>query len=460
MKILRKLIVLLALAVIITGCSKEPENNYLGNLKVSYTVKLDGKDVPRAKFEFFYGRALTKFLNQYYNAFDEDYGSMVSFSIEEDINDLKNQDCTVEGYKDKSWEDYFAIQAKNDLHEVEALLKGAKANGYKISKEDNKKAQSVYGELENYCQENNIVFDDYLHSTFGLEITKEKLINYYEEVELASRYAATLLKEPTDQEVEQYYQANKDDIDTVDIRYFAFSKEDIDKAKQFADDVKSEEDFKRLAIEYSDDSKKASYQNNDFSLRKDLRKADLPEYLQSVLFDQKLPVGTVKVVEGDTSYDVAMLVARNQPVYRQASISTIYLDARESNNDTLTSKKMNACKSFADNLLQDFIANTDKSIEKFHEYNSKYADDKNNQGDYNNISKGDSTKEIANWVFDESRKYGDLQVLSSTYGYTIVYFREFGGIDYFERSKELAKDALYDQKLADLKDDIKVEFNK
>lgn len=460
MKILRKLLVLLALAVIITGCSKEPENNYLGNLKVSYTVKLDGKDVPRAKFEFFYGRALTEFLNQYYNAFDEDYGSMVSFSIEEDINDLKNQDCTVEGYKDKSWEEYFAIQAKNDLHEVEALLKGAKANGYKISKEDNKKAQSVYGELENYCQENNIVFDDYLHSTFGLEITKEKLINYYEEVELATRYAATLLKEPTDQEVEQYYQANKDDIDTVDIRYFVFSKEDKDKAMQFADDVKSEEDFKRLAIEYSDDSKKASYQNNDLTLRKDLRKADLPEYLQSVLFDQALASNSVKVVEGDTSFDVVMLVARVQPKYRQANISTIYLDARESNNDTLTSKKMNACKSFADNLLQDFIDNTDKSIEKFHEYNSKYADDKNNQGDYNNISKGDSTKEIANWVFDESRKYGDLKVLSSTYGYTIVYFREFGGIDYFERSKELAKDALYDQKISDLKDDIKVEFNK
>ena len=57
--------------------------------------------------------------------------------------------------------------------------------------------------------------------------------------------------------------------------------------------------------------------------------------------------------------------------------------------------------------------------------------------DYDNISK-DSTIEIANWVFDESRQVGDLEVLMILC-YTIVYFREFGGIDYFERAKVLAK---------------------
>ena len=60
MKILKKLMILLVLAALIIGCSKEPENNYLGNLKVGYTMKLDDKEVPKAKFEFFYGRALTK----------------------------------------------------------------------------------------------------------------------------------------------------------------------------------------------------------------------------------------------------------------------------------------------------------------------------------------------------------------------------------------------------------------
>ena len=55
MKILKKLMILLVLAALIIGCSKEPENNYLGNLKVGYTMKLDDKEVPKAKFEFFYG---------------------------------------------------------------------------------------------------------------------------------------------------------------------------------------------------------------------------------------------------------------------------------------------------------------------------------------------------------------------------------------------------------------------
>lgn len=456
MKILKKLMILLVLAALIIGCSKEPENNYLGNLKVGYTMKLDDKEVPKAKFEFFYGRALTKYLNQYYSAFSDDYASIVDFNIEKDINDLKNQDCTVTGYTDKSWEYYFADQAKKDILEVEALVRGAKTAGYQINADDKKKARSTFGELESYCKENKIDFEDYLHSTFGLEATKDNLISYYEEANLASRYAAVLLKEPTDEEVEQYYLANKNDIDTINIRYFAFAKDDKAKADEFAQKIRSEADFKQMAVDYSSDDKKIYYQNNDLSLRQDLRKSDLPEYLQSVLFDQALPINSVRVVEGDSSIDVVMLVAREQPVYRQASISTVYLDARETDTDNLTTEKMNTCKEFADNLLQDFMNNTDRSIDKFHEYNSKYADDKNNQGDYDNISKGDSTIEIANWVFDESRQVGDLEVLMSNYGYTIVYFRGFGGIDYFERAKVLAKEATYDKQLNDLKRNIKV----
>ena len=80
--------ILLVLAALIIGCSKEPENNYLGNLKVGHTMKLDDKEVPKAKFEFFYGRALTKYLNQYYSAFSDDYASIVDFNIEKDINDF------------------------------------------------------------------------------------------------------------------------------------------------------------------------------------------------------------------------------------------------------------------------------------------------------------------------------------------------------------------------------------
>ena len=68
--------------------------------------------------------------------------------------------------------------------------------------------------------------------------------------------------------------------------------------------------------------------------------------------------------------------------------------------------------------------NTDRSIDKFHEYNSKYADDKNNQGDYDNISKGDSTIEIANWVFLINSNKLRFEVLMNNYGYTIVYLED------------------------------------
>lgn len=52
MKILKKLMILLVLAALIIGCSKEPENNYLGNLKVGYTMKLDIKRCQKQNLSF------------------------------------------------------------------------------------------------------------------------------------------------------------------------------------------------------------------------------------------------------------------------------------------------------------------------------------------------------------------------------------------------------------------------
>ena len=41
-----------------------------------------------------------------------------------------------------------------------------KTAGYQINADDKKKARSTFGELESYCKENKIDFEDYLHSTF------------------------------------------------------------------------------------------------------------------------------------------------------------------------------------------------------------------------------------------------------------------------------------------------------
>lgn len=453
-----KWITLLGLSFCLIGCSQNT-NNYLGDLQLTYKAYANDEEIDSKVLEFYYGYSLMRYINQYYAAFDTDGLNMVGFDIDTDINALQEQTCNVAGYEDQTWEYYFVIKATELYQELEGLHQQAQKDGYKVTKADTTKAKEAYEVIVTYCKDNDIDEQDYLRSTFGKGMTKETLMEYYTRVEMAQRYAETLWIEPTDDQIESYYQEYKDDIDMVTIRYFAFSKEQQNEANEFKNAVSNENDFQQLAITYSEDEKKEYYQNNDLTLRSYLRKDDLPEYLQDVLFTDTA-IGSTIVVEGTTSYDVVMLVTRDKPTYQQVQATAIYLDARESDEDTLTNEKMEASKTFAEGLLEAFNAEENPSLETFHQYNASYSDDKNNQGDYDSVSRGDSTKEIEDWLFDTARVIGDTAVLPSSYGYSVLYFRGYGEVEYYQRTKEIAIQKVYEQSLATLTKKIGIKIEK
>jgi|AKYZ01.1.fsa_nt_gi hypothetical protein len=443
-----KYILLIPLVVSLFGCDLR-RNHYLGNLKLTYRVYANEEEIDSHVLGFYYGYSLMRFVNQYYEAFDKDGYGMVGFEIDSDINALQHQKCTIEGYQDQTWEYYFIVKATTVYQEVESLYMDATENGYKISSEDISDAEKAYNSIVTYCENNDIEVVDYLYSTFGKGMTKEHIISNYAKVAMSQRYAETLWVEPTEEQIEKYYQQYKDDVDNITIRYFAFSKERKEEAEAFKNAVTSEADFKKLARNYTEESMRATYDENDQSLRSHLRKEDLPEYLQTVLFDEVAP-GTVTVVEGTTSYDVVMLVSREKPTYQQAQVATIYFDARMHDTDILTEEKMQVSKRFAEEILETFNAEDDPSLELFNQYNKLYSDDKNNNGNYDFVSRGDSTKEIEHWLFNEKRQVGDMTVLPSTNGYSILYFRGYGESEYLQRTKELAREKIYKDTLTSI----------
>lgn len=451
-----KYVMLIPLVLSLVGCNLQT-NNYLGNLNLSYQAYVNEEEIDSKVLGFYYGYSLIRFVNQYYDAFDIDGFGMVGFEIDTDINALQDQKCTMEGFEDHTWEYYFVVKATEVYQEVEALYKDATKNGYTISSEDKSLAQEAYNNIVTYCEKNDIEVVDYLYSTFGEGMTEELLTSYYAKVEMSKRYAKTLWIEPNDEQIERYYEQYKDDIDTITIRYFAFSKEHQEEAVAFKDAVSSEADFKELARKYTEESLKDTYDENDKSLRSHLQKEDLPEHLQTAIFEEAT-AGTVMVVEGSTSYDVVMLVSREKPTYQQVQVATIYFDARMHDTDTLTEEKMLASKTFAEGIWEAFKAEEDPTLELFNQYNQLYSDDKNNKGNYDFVSRGDSTKEIEYWLFDEDRQVGDTAVLPSSNGYSILYFRGYGESDYYQRSKQLAIEKIYEDALTLLKNNLVIKI--
>jgi len=278
---------------------------------------------------------------------------------------------------------------------------------------------------------------------YGKNMTKELFIENYEKIMLAQRYIEDLMNvQPTNEEIENYYEMYKDEIDTVDIRYFTFPKNKKEEATSFIEVAISEQDFQQLAIEYSDQSLKEIYMTTDATLRTNLKSEDIPEYLKAVIFDES-NLGKTILIEGDSSLDIVMVVSREKPIYKSTNISILYLDARESKENELTEEEMFVCQEYANTLFEQFKIRTDASLESFYEYISIYSDDLTNDGNYSDLIRGDVPSEIESWLFDEERIAGDLEVLASNYGYCLVYFRSYGQQVYYQKARELVKETSY-----------------
>ena len=441
---LHKIVYLIVVSLMfsLTGCS-QTKNTYLGDLELSQTLYINDQPIDGTVVGFYYGYSLTKHINQYYSYFGSVGFSMTGFSIDHDINALQEQTCTAEGYVDKTWEYYFLEKALQQYQEIQAIYESALSKGYSIGETEKLLANDAYTIIVDYCEENQIDIKSYLRSMYGKNMTKELFIENYEKIMLAQRYIEDLMNvQPTNEEVENYYEMYKDEIDTVDIRYFTFSKNKKEEATSFIEAAISEQDFQQLAIEYSDQSLKEIYMTTDATLRTNLKSEDIPEYLKAVIFDES-NLGKTILIEGDSSLDIVMVVSREKPIYKSTNISILYLDARESKENELTEEEMFVCQEYANTLLEQFKIRTDASLESFYEYISIYSDDLTNDGNYSDLIRGDVPSEIESWLFDEERIVGDVEVLASNYGYCLVYFRSYGQQVYYQQARELVKEKSY-----------------
>ncbi len=455
---LKKLLsLLLVCTFLLSGCQKEVENHYLGNLHLSYQLKGENN---QKEYEFFYGYAFRKYLAQVQNTLGDDNANVLPFQLNDNINSLKDQKCTIEGYQEQSWEGYFAKQALEYYKEINALYNAAKSAQMTVTTDIEKEADAYFASIEKYCQQNNIELDDYLHSIYGIEANKELIINQYQKIALASQYSKKLFVNPTQTEVENYYSKHQDMFDTVTIRYIAFEKNDENKKiiDAFVNQKHTENEFKAFVLKHIDESLKTYYQQTDLSLRDNLRKEDLPNYLQIPLFNNSMQKNEVKMYEGDNSYDVVMFLKREKPIYHQVNISTIYLDARETDTSSITDKQWTACQEFANELYKKLKAEDHLTLDIFHQYNQKYSDYKENNGDYEGVSKRDSNAEIEKWIYDSSRQKGDMAVLKSTHGYSIVYFIGQGEKEYYANALKAYQNEQYELQIKKLKDTIDVSI--
>ena len=117
-----------------------------------------------------------------------------------------------------TWDDYFQQQAVNQLKNVYALTDEANEKGFEYD------ASSDYDDMvtsiKSYASQQGVSEDEYCKSVFGSDATLEGIKPYVEMSGLASAYYNDVKDniEVTDDEINTYYDENKDDYDSVDYR--------------------------------------------------------------------------------------------------------------------------------------------------------------------------------------------------------------------------------------------------
>lgn len=314
-------------------------------------ITVGSHEIQKAEFDYYYYSSL--------NSFASTYGSYLSYFGLDTSKPLDQQQ-----YSDTmTWDDYFQQQAVNQLKNVYALTDEANEKGFEYDATSD--YDDMVASIESYAEQQGVSEDEYCKSVFGSDATLEGIKPYVEMSGLASAYYNDVKDniEVTDDEINTYYDENKDNYDSVDYRV--------------------------CKIE-----------------------ADMPE--------EETETETEAATETAAESTSETTVTESQTETESETMSAEESEAAAKAEEEAKEAAMAEAKAKADEMLSKI--KDEASFEKVYD---KYATD--SSVDSLNTDKKKSSispTDVANWLFDADRQAGDTTVIedSTNNAYYVVYF--------------------------------------
>ncbi len=373
----------------------------------SAVIKSDNFTVTKGTFSYF--------IYEQYDYFLDYYGdSLGAISFDKD-KPLKKQKFN----QQQSFFEYFADAAYANVGAYIYYCEAAVKAGFDLL-DDMKTALKTRAE-------------GYDTSLYGRGVDSEDIYNALYISALAAEYNAKLYEEnaATLKEIEEYREKNPTKCQRVDYLVYSvkYAKDDAaakEKAENTAETIalsKTAEEFKLAAVKHHTDGKITVLDEKDEAVKKvvDGMAVNAAAYTSGTLGDwlfEEAEVNGTKVIQDSTKncYNVYML------------ITAPYFDMQKSVNvrhilvslDDFDSKE--AAKAEAERILQEFNGGSE---EDFAVLATRYSTDPGSYatgGLYKRVVKGQMVEEFDAWCFDESRKAGDTGIVSTSYGYHVMYF--------------------------------------
>ena len=347
-----------------------------------------------------------------------------------------------------TWADYFLDTAITTARNTYAVYDEAVAKGHTLSEEEQSEvdtalsSMSTYASLYGYSSASAM-----LRANYGRGCNESSYREYLKVQQLASSYANKYLNDLdySQEEIDAYGAEDPTAYNSYSYRYYLLNTSDYyeegvetptdeqkaaaltaaeNAAKELAESSKGDAAKFKAAVDELEAAKKAAQeQPTDSTEPAESTEPTEPEEETDVSLDWMVEEGRQA---GDTTY----IAAGNDAGFYVA----MYLDSRDNSNvETVnvrhilisTSENVTAedAKKQIEDLKTEFESNpTEEHFAELAQQKSSDTGSSANGGLYENVAPGQMVEAFNDWIFDTSRKAGDVGIVETDYGCHLMYF--------------------------------------
>lgn len=411
--------------------------------------------------------------NYYYTCVSQNYINYASYGYY-DIDTSKpydTQTTTDEDGKEIKWSEKFENDTIDQIQYITAYYEEALKHNVTLKDEQKDNIKESLDGIKSTASENGKGVNEYISEIYGDYCGYATLEKMLEQCYIAENYyqQKQLEIEITTEEEEKYFDEHKEQYENASFAYLQIpyeegkEKETLDSGLKYAKKIKSVDDMKKLVPVACKDVIKdyvaQGYANTEEECAEMLAAnlevsitANEEGFIKSAidwLFSKDTAVGTCSAFDDPDNSVVYILLKTGEPkpddsvVYSVRHILIMPKDetenteeaAEDSHEETkkeYTKEQWAEAEKKANDILNEYNL-TSKTENDFALLAEKYSEDtestsKGSSGVYGGLCEGTPLGRMVptfeKWSVDANRKYGDVEIVESEYGYHIMFFVE------------------------------------
>lgn len=431
----------------------------------SVAATVDGEKVSIGMYNLYFSSVV----NQY-----EQYANYGYYNLDTSA-DYATQYTTDEDGNEISWLDFFEQETIKQIKMYSAYYNAAKKEGITLTSKQQETIDTQLESMKESASEEGKALEDYIADVFGQYCTSETVKLYMEQFYMSVNYRGKYAVDnmPADEEISKHFEENKSKYYQINMSYLACEYDSSSEETKAASEKKINELMSQITdrqsildlvptayADYIAQDTQTAMQYDETLSEEDAREQAIESYEQNVdgviygsdspfsdeinnwLFDENQPTGTIKYyINEETGYAYIILKTEQATCVEDETYTvrhilimpeTDRLDAEqdENGNTIFNEEEWAAAKAKTDEIYKQFT-DGDKSEYSFallaEEHSVDTASTSAGSGTsfgglYEGVPLGQMVPSFEGWATDQSRQYGDTEIVESDYGYHIMFF--------------------------------------